>query len=292
MPRVLKGVVIAVAVLATLLVGTGFALHVAGASRLAKGPSVAVQAIAIPSDDVSLARGAHLDRAVVGCSGCHGADLSGEIMIDDATFGLIVATNITSGVGAFGDGATLDDWIRAVKHGVGRDGRVLAAMPSDSFAHLSDDDLGAVLAHVMRFPPVDNALPARRLVFPGTVIGGFLMFDDLPLARITTMVPPSHPPVGTDGAYGAYLLAIGTCVDCHGADLRGLPPGTPGPPPGPDLSRAGTLGSWTESDFVHAMRTGIAPGARTLSPDMPFATFGKMTDDELSAMWAALQALH
>jgi hypothetical protein len=289
MNRTLRRVLIGVAIFVAVLVGAGSALHVAGAARMANGAKSPVQAVAIPTDEASLRRGEHLDRAVVGCTSCHGADLRGEIMIDDSTFGRIVAPNLTSGSGGFAADATVEDWVRALKHGVGRDGRVLAVMPSDAYAHLSDADLGAVLVYVTSFAPVDNVLPPRRLVFPGTALAGFMMFDDLPVSRIARMAPPTFPAEGADADYGTYLLSISTCRDCHGQDLRGLAPGTPGPPPGPDLSRNGALAAWSEADFVHALRAGIAPGGRVLSADMPFAVFGRMTDGELSAIWAALE---
>jgi hypothetical protein len=53
-------------------------------------------------------------------------------------------------VGDGGVGATLTPEIieRAVRHGVGHDGRALRIMPSDDFQYLSDDDTRAVIAYV------------------------------------------------------------------------------------------------------------------------------------------------
>lgn len=63
-----------------------------------------------------------------------------------------------------GVGATYTDadWERAVRHGVRPNGQVLLIMPSHHFNHMSDEDLGAVLAFLKTFPPVDEAVPARR----------------------------------------------------------------------------------------------------------------------------------
>jgi mono/diheme cytochrome c family protein len=290
MNRLLRRVLIGLAVLVAVLVGTGFALHVAGSNRLANGSRGPVQAVAIPTDEAALLRGAHLSEVVTGCSGCHLADLGGQVFFEDPIFGRIVATNLTTGEGGFGADASIEDWVRAVRHGVGRDGRVLAIMPSDGFAHLSDADLGAILAYILSAPPVDRVLPDRRLVFPGTAIAGFLMWPDLPTQRIAAMAAPSWPEPSTGAAYGRYLLEIAHCHECHGLGLTGKPANEPGPK-GPDLTRSGALSGWTEDDFVHAMRTGVVPGGRTLSIEMPFPYYARMSNEELAAMWAALAEL-
>jgi mono/diheme cytochrome c family protein len=290
MNRTIRRVLFGLGLVVALLVGTVSALHVAGAGRLANGPRGAVQPVTIPTDEASLLRGAHLAEVVSGCSGCHLPDLGGRVFFEDPIFGRVVAGNLTTGAGGFGADASIEDWVRAIRHGVGRDGRVLAIMPSDGYAHLSDADLGALLAYILSAPPVDRVLPERRLVFPGTVIAGFLMWPDLPAQRIAAMPAPSWPEASTLSEYGHYLLAIGHCHECHGLGLTGKPPNDPGPA-GPNLTRSGTLSSWTEADFVHAMRTGMTPDGRTLSAEMPVASYGRMSDDELSAMWAALAEL-
>ena len=55
-------------------------------------------------------------------------------------------------------GATYTEaqWELALRHGVGQDGRALAIMPSGNLNHLSDEDLGAIVAYIKQVPPVDN----------------------------------------------------------------------------------------------------------------------------------------
>src|ERR1051326_4476644 len=48
--------------------------------------------------------------------------------------------------GGMGKQFTAADWIRAIRHGVGPDGKSLIIMPATSFYHFSDADLGAVIA--------------------------------------------------------------------------------------------------------------------------------------------------
>ena len=52
------------------------------------------------------------------------------------------------------------------------------------------------------------------------------------------------------------------------------------------------LGVWTEESFVNAIRTGKHMGvARPILPPMPWASYSKLTDDDLEAIFAFLQSL-
>ena len=64
----------------------------------------------------------------------------------------IPTPNLTSGAGGVGATNTDEDWVRAIRHGVGHDGRALWVMPSLSFSRLSDEDLGALIAYLESRP--------------------------------------------------------------------------------------------------------------------------------------------
>lgn len=276
------------ALVVLLILGSAFAV---GRQRLASAPAVTVAMSVAASSTADLARGEHLARHVTGCMGCHGADLAGSAFFDDPVLGSVPAPNLTSGVGGFARDASLEDWVRAVRHGVGRDGRVLGAMPSDQYAYLSDADLTAVLAYVQSVPPVDRAWPQRRLSLVGTLVFGVVGYASLPYAKVDhASGPPPHPAEGVDASYGRYLAQIGVCADCHGHDLRGYQ-GPPGPPPGPDISLDGALADWTLEDFVRLMRTGARPDGRRLGLEMPWPAYAGMTDDELGAIYLHLSDL-
>jgi hypothetical protein len=52
------------------------------------------------------------------------------------------------------------------------------------------------------------------------------------------------------------------------------------------------LGGWTERNFIEAMRTGRHMGrGRPILPPMPWQGIGKMTDDDLKAMFAYLRSI-
>jgi mono/diheme cytochrome c family protein len=52
------------------------------------------------------------------------------------------------------------------------------------------------------------------------------------------------------------------------------------------------LGSWTEADFIKAMRNGVTPTGRLIDPEaMPWPTYGRMADDDLRSIFAYLRSL-
>jgi mono/diheme cytochrome c family protein len=102
--------------------------------------------------------------------------------------------------------------------------------------------------------------------------------------------PPQPPTPGVTAEYGKLLG--GLCIECHGADLTGMPFGPPGQEVmTPNLTAAGELGSWSEAGFLTTMRTGVTPIQRRLNDEMPWKYFGQMTDDELKALWLYLRSL-
>jgi mono/diheme cytochrome c family protein len=51
------------------------------------------------------------------------------------------------------------------------------------------------------------------------------------------------------------------------------------------------LGSWSEADFLRAMRQGLAPGGRHLFPVFPFTSFTGMSNADLTDLWAYLRSV-
>ena len=88
-------------------------------------------------------------------------------------------------------------------------------------------------------------------------------------------------------------VAISKCMGCHGETLSGGKlSGAPGLPIPPNLTPDDEtgLGKWTFAQFVTVMRTGTRPDGRVLNDFMPWDTYSAMSDDELTALWAALRA--
>jgi len=296
MKRVLKWIGIVLLVLVGIIVVGGAVGHFVGKGRLDKAPEIATKPVAVPGDAAAIAKGERLVNEVSFCAECHGENLEGDVLIDGEVGLYVPATNLTAGAGGIGAAYSDEDWERAIRHGVGPDGRVLFIMPSNFYQHYSDEDLGALIAYLKSVPPVDNDLGARRVGFPGTILGGFAAFDDL--TRLNGIdhasVGGSAPAEGATAEYGHYLTNIAICGECHGANLAGivLAEGEDGPPEGPNLTTGGELGGWSEADFINTLRTGQTPSGKQLDPEqMPFPSYSLMSDTELQAIWAYLSSL-
>lgn len=99
-----------------------------------------------------------------------------------------------------------------------------------------------------------------------------------------TALPPAAVELGVTIEYGEYIAQT-TCIECHGANLNGIPFGPPGDQvPSPNLTPGGKLAFWSEDEFLAILRTGVTPGGHELNKSMPWQYFGQMTDDELKAL--------
>ena len=105
-----------------------------------------------------LKHGARLSD-VLSCSGCHGANLQGKnVTADDPAYGDMNAPNLTLAMASYSDA----DFIRLMRDGVPKDGREFWFMPVESFAHLSEPDMAALIAHLRSFKPAGTQLPPIR----------------------------------------------------------------------------------------------------------------------------------
>jgi mono/diheme cytochrome c family protein len=281
-------------VAATALLAGGTA-WVAVERRLDRIYPVDAPGLPVLETSEALARGRHLVRTVAQCTTCHGDDLSGRPMADDLWLGRLFAPNLTPGEGGIRDYGTRD-FVSSIRHGVGPDGRPLLVMPSQYLFQLSDADLAAVIAYLRSLPAVDRVTPDRRLG-PVSVLALLTgRAPDLIPAELLSQQPTRMPaPAPQDTAdYGLYLVEVSGCKVCHRDDLSGglHPLSLPGEPPPPDLRAGGPLATWSERDFVIALRTGITPDGRRLDDAwMPWKSFSRMNDVELRAIWRGLRSL-
>jgi mono/diheme cytochrome c family protein len=172
------------------------------------------------SDAASIERGRYLAVAA-DCIGCHtapgGKPFAGGLALD-SPIGKIYSTNITphadSGIGKF----TLDDFDRAVRHGIDAEGVTLyPAMPYPSYALISDSDIAALYTYFMHgIEPVPSTTPANGIPWPLSI--------HWPLAIWRKLFAPAPDTPGFNAsryadpevARGAYLVqAPGHCGTCH-----------------------------------------------------------------------------
>ncbi len=252
-------------------------------------PSVA---IAVPNDSASVARGAHLVQAIAGCTDCHGADFAGGVVVDSPPLGRVYAPNITTGRG----GTTLTDAeiARLIRYGVKPNGHGAVIMPSDTYVHMSDADLGAIIAYMRTRPPVDKPNGPIQLGPVGRALTAFGQLQLHVAERIDpASVAPLAPAAGRTVEYGRYLSGMAGCTHCHHADLTGgkILGGDPSWPPAPNITTAGAIAGWSEQDFISMMRTGTDRVGHVVNPVMGTKVYKNMTDDELLAVWMFLQSV-
>lgn len=296
MKKVLKLIGIGLACLFGVIILAALGLYTKTRVQFNKTYDVQVELIAIPTDAESIEHGKHL--AFILCAECHGEDLGGTPnWISLPGLAVVSPPNLTSGQGSVTAEFTDEDWVRVLLHGVKPDGHSVFVMRSMDYQYLSGDDLGDILAYVKSAPPInrdDEDLEGNyHLTFLGNVAYGAGAFGNLLSAtRIQDNRPSSFPQPDATSEYGEYLVNINGCRGCHGAQLAGGKPGDPNSVLAPNLTPGGELIAWTDVDFIQTMRTGVALSGHQLNPKfMPWQYKGKMTDDELKAIFLYLQSL-
>lgn len=271
--------------IAGLAVGGVWGASVLKINRMVK---VKERALAITADSITIARGEKLATAIGKCQDCHGPDFGGKVFIQDAAFGTYVAPNLTGGAGGRVAGFTPAMWDAAIRHGVGPDGHKLAFMPAEAYEYLTDQDLAALVAFLQSLPKVDRTIEEKTAVGPlGRVL---YVTGKAPLFAADVV---DHDSVGIRSLpLGEYLARSGGCYACHGPKLLGgpIPGAPPSDPPARNIGATGMPG-WTEADFIKAMRTGLRPDGTPINPFMPWALTGRLSDEELSALYQHLRSV-
>lgn len=133
------------------------------------------------------------------------------------------------------------------------------------------------------------------------------------LSEITEPVSyfPDYPQSNTSGKTpqeieqirrGEYLTKAGDCIACHTNSTKagspafagGLPMETPfGTIFSPNITPHPTtgIGTWTDAQFIKAMREGISPQGKRYYPAFPYLYFNKVTDEDLKAIKAYLSSI-
>lgn len=241
-------------------------------------------AMAIPADKAAIARGQHL-AVTRGCTSCHGAHLEGDVFMEGEWGFRAVAANIAL-LAKQENPAALE---RAIRHGIGHDGRALFSMPSYNFVHMRDGDVADLIAFMRAEPATEHPLPANTLgwKFRWDIARG--TDDAIPafLSKVPALSFQSHPDAAV--RRGEYL-AMTSCNECHGFGLRGDDPWASPDEKAPDLA---IVGSYEKADFNKLMRTGKAAGNRELRLMSGVARyrFAHWTDEEVDDLYAFLQAM-
>ncbi|GLQ46007.1 alcohol dehydrogenase [Dyella lipolytica] len=169
-----------------------------------------------PSAEV-LARGEYLAKAA-DCIACHTVPGSGNAFAGGVAFrlpfGTLYSSNITadeaSGIGSWSD----DDFVRAVREGVRKDGEHLyPAFPYTSYTQMSRSDVLAIKAYLFSLPKISQADKANDLSFPYNQRWA-MGFWNAAFFKSQRFAPdPSQSPQWNSGKYLA--IALGHCAECH-----------------------------------------------------------------------------
>lgn len=246
-------------------------------------------------------RGRYLTEHLLQCFACHSErdwDAPGAppiagrkgagVVMSERGERRIVAPNITPDVETGAGGWTDDMLARAIREGVGHDGRALYwGMWYQSFAGLSDEDLAAVVVYLRTLPPVRNVLPSTALPADEQAANAR---NPQPITA-----PVTGPAPGDTKALGRYLLSVADCAGCHTAWEAPRNPGLFGGGNevgrgsrrafSANLTRHGSGVAYPRDTFISVMHTGKGG---SLHPIMPWIVFSGLTDADLGAMHDAL----
>ena len=216
---------------------------------------------------------------VLGCTGCHGADLNGEDWSEPG-FGKLWTANLTRAVAHY-----TNEQLADVIRGGARPDRELWEMPSHLFTRLTPDDMSAVITYLRSVPPSGAVRPepifeegARREIAAGTFISS--------VAQVKKEGSLWPPDAGKPFSLGRYI-ARATCAECHGITLRGGQP-HPQAKPRPDLRM---VAAYEPEQFRRLLRTGVAAGDREVSlmSEVARGRYKHLTDAELDAVYRYLR---
>ena len=234
----------------------------------------AEQSAQLPPETQQLIAKGRMVAIAADCAACHtvpgqGKPFAGGYVLG-TPLGSIVATNITPsrqhGIGDYSE----QEFSRAVRDGVRKDGRQLyPAMPYDAYAGITDEDLHALYTYMLQaVPAVDAPTPETQLPFPFNQRWSMLVWKGLYLKKGPYQPDAAQSAEWNRGAYLTQVLAH--CTSCHtprtmlmGEDAKQPLAGAyVGPWYAPNISSspAAGIGNWSEAELVQYMQTGHAPG--------------------------------
>jgi len=265
---------------------------------------------AVTADPALVAKGEYLAHAA-DCVACHsahgGAAFAGGLGMG-SPLGTIYATNITpdaeTGIGRY----SLQDFDRALRRGIARDGHHLyPSMPYPSYAKISDADIAALYAYFMRaVQPVRQQNRPPAISWPLNMRWPLALWNWLFLDEDSYHSAPDHDAQWNRGAYLAQ--GLGHCGACHTPrgwlfQEKALSDAKPAYLSGAQLDNwsaadlagdsAFGLGRWSESDLVQFLKTGHNASATAFGSMIDVINYSTqfLTDEDNVALAHYLKSL-
>lgn len=272
----------------------------------------------VESTPEKIERGRYLANHVTVCIDCHSSRdwsrFSGPLVegtegkgseVFDQKFGFpgrYTSKNITpAGIGHWTDG----ELFRTITTGVNKEGKALfPVMPFHYYGQMDEEDIKCIIAYIRTLKPIENKPEESVSDFPMNLI-----INTIPHKATPQKLPPATDIVN----YGKYIANAAACVECHtqfdkGQLVAGTEYGGGREFPFPDGSviRSANIttdletgiGSWTKEQFValFKVRSDSATLTNKLKPGdfnsiMPWTMYGKMTTQDLEAIYAYLRTL-
>lgn len=259
-----------------------------------------------PANDPALIKQGQYLAVAGDCMACHstmkGKPFAGGLPLKIPMLGTIYSSNITpdpqTGIGTW----TLEDFDRAVRKGVSKDGHNLyPAMPYVSYAKISDDDVKALYAYFKY-----GVAPVSQATQPGDI--PFPLNMRWPLTAWNWVFLKSGPyenksNQSVEWNRGAYLVqGLAHCSTCHtprgfAMEEKALDETSSGFLGGSVLSgwegynitsdANGGIGGWTQAQLVQYLQTGSVPGLAQAAGPMGEAvehSFSQMTNADIDAI--------
>ncbi|VVO71984.1 MULTISPECIES: molybdopterin cofactor-binding domain-containing protein [Pseudomonas] len=253
----------------------------------------------------TLERG-RLLAAVGDCAVCHtapgGATNAGGLAME-TPFGTLYSSNITPDVKTGIGNWSYPAFERAMRDGIGRDGRNLyPAFPYTAFRNINDADMQALYAYLMSQAPVSQEPRANDMRFPFNLRPLMAGWNALFLRRGEISAQPQRSEQWNRGAY--LVNGLGHCAACHsprnvlGAEKGGAAFLAGGMVDGWEapalngLSKAPT--PWTENQLFDYLSTGYsdAHGVATGPMGPVVSELAKLPKTDIRAMAVYLASLN
>jgi mono/diheme cytochrome c family protein len=179
-------------------------------------------------------------------------------------------------------------------------------MPFEWYKDMSDDDLLSIVAYIKSVPAVHNPVPDKQLNFVPKALLAFKVIKPQKPTTDVIVAPPEGPTV----EYGKYLSShISSCGECHtplnlqtgryyldrpftGGSIAFEDQEVSVNAPNITPDQLTGIGTWSEEEFITALRTGLRPDGTVIMPMfMPWLIYKDLSDEDLQAIYRYLRSL-
>lgn len=264
----------------------------------------------LKSDSSTVLRGKAI--ALTLCKGCHGPEsdqLTGSEMVDIPMFGKIYAANITNHpengkLAQYSD----QELVRLLRTGVKKDGQYIPPYMA-KLPLLSDNDMNALISFLRSDDPMLAASGIKQPACKPSFLTKFLCTVAMkPLPLPDKVIP--DPDKSDKIAFGEYVAdGLASCYPCHSADFKTMDDLVPTNSvgyygggnvmmnkkgetvltPNITMDEETGIGTWTEDEFVAAVRFGTGKDGNNLA--YPMLPHNHLSDEEVRAIWSYLQSI-